>query len=326
MKPKLMLSALCSASILSALATDTRANDDAYPSRPVSIITHVAAGSGPDVIARIVADRLTSLWGKQVIIVNRQSAAGLIAGQAAASARPDGYTLYLPTVSGLILSPAIQPKFPVDMEHAFAPIGQVASTPMIIAVSPALGVETLADFVALAKKRPDGILYAANNRGSFPHLTAERLRNKAGIELTFVPYPGAAAALRDVLGGTIAMMVESPSALAGAIESGSLKALAVTSASRLPNFPNLATVSETIPGFVAAGWFAFLAPVGTPDAIIQKITQDLHAILNEPAVSDRLEQLGVYARPMLRAETAEFIRSERQLWQAVIKEAGLAPR
>ena len=319
-----ILPAFCSLALCPFAGTAAQA--DAYPARPVSIITHVAAGSGPDVIARIVADRLTHKWGKQVTIINRSGAAGLIAGQAAAAAQPDGYTLYLPTVSGMIISPEIQAKFPVDFERDFRPIGLVGSTPMMVAVAPSLGVSTLANLVALARKRPGDILYSGNARGSFPHLTGELLRSRAGIELTFVPYPGAAAALKDLMGGSITMMIESPSALTGAIEGGALKPLAVTAASRLPNFPDLPTVSESIPDFVAVGFFALLAPAGTPDVIVRKASQDLQDILSEPAIIEKYAALGVYSRPTSPTDTADFIRRERQLWRPVIRDAGLAAK
>jgi tripartite-type tricarboxylate transporter receptor subunit TctC len=324
MQSKSLLSTLWSAALFCASAVNSAAQTDGYPSKHVTIITHVAAGSGPDVIARIVADRLAQAWGKQVTIINRQGAAGLIASQAAASAPPDGYTLYMPTVSALIISPEIQPKFPVNFEKDFTAIGMVGATPMVMAVAPSLAVNTLGELIALAKKRPGEILYAGNNRGSFPHLTGELLRSRAGIDLTFVSYPGAAGALKDIMGGNISMMIESPSALPGASEGGSIKAIAVTSKSRLPNFPNLPTVAETIPDFVAAGWFVLLAPAKTPNLVVRKINQDLNNILKQPAINERFATLGVYSRPMSSVETAEFIRAERQLWKPVIGAAGLA--
>lgn len=310
--------------LLGAVAIAPQALADTYPAKPVSIITQVAAGSGPDVVARIVADRLTQKWGQQVTIVNRQGAAGLIATQAAAAAPADGYTLFLPTVSGMIISPEVQPKFPVDFERAFRAIGLVGETPMAIAVASALGVGSLTELIALAKKRPGEITFAGNNRGAFPHLTGELLKSRASIDLQFIPYPGAAAALRDVLGGRIAMMIESPSAIPSAFEAdGPLKAVAVTAPSRVPGFPNVPTVSETIPGFVAVGWFALLAPAGTSEAIVRKVSRDLNDVLAEEGVKKRFGGLGVFSRPMSPDEMSGFIRRERDMWRPVIKGAGL---
>jgi tripartite-type tricarboxylate transporter receptor subunit TctC len=306
------------------LVTSGAAQTNGYPAKPVSIITQTSAGSGPDVIARIVADRLAQRWGQPVTIAIRPGAAGLIAAQAAASAQPDGYTLFMPTVSGMIIAPEIQPKFPVDFDKAFAPIGIVGETPMTIAVASALGVNSLPELVALAKKRPGEIMFAGNNRGAFPHLTGELLKSRAGIDLRFIPYPGAAAALHDVLGGRISVMIESPSAIPNAFQTGGeLKAIAVTAAKRLSTFPDVPTVAETIPKFVAVGWFALLAPTGTPDAIVGKVSRELNAVLEQLDVVRRLEELGVFVRRTSRDETAQFIRRERDMWRPVIKGAGL---
>jgi tripartite-type tricarboxylate transporter receptor subunit TctC len=320
---KSLFSTFCSAAIVCVSVLTSPLNAEPYPSRYVSIIIQTAAGSGPDVIARIVADRLTHIWGHQVAIINRNGAAGVVAAQAAAAAQPDGYTLYMPTSTALVILPETQPKLPVDFERDFVPIGLISQSPMIVAVSPALGVDTLEQFVALARKQPGEILYAANNRGSFPHLAGEFFRKQADIQLTFVPYPGAAAALNDVMGGRISMIVEGPSALSGAIQGGSIKALAVTSATRLPNFPDLPTVAETMPGFRVVSWLALMAPAGTPDSILRKVSQDLQSVLEQPAIKDKFETLGVYPRPTSGVEAAEFIRSERQLWRPIIKGVGL---
>ena len=195
---------------------------------------------------------------------------------------------------------------------------------MMIAVSSKLGVNTLADLIAFAKRRPGEVLYAGNNRGSFPHLTGELLRSRSGIDLSFIPYQGAAAALKDVLGGTVSMMIESPSAMPGATEGGAIKALAVTSAARLPAFPDLPSVSETFPGFLATGWFVLLAPKGTPELIVQKISQNLDGVIADPAIVKKLGELGVDAQRMSPSETAAFIRSQRETWRPVIKAAGLS--
>jgi tripartite-type tricarboxylate transporter receptor subunit TctC len=325
MKPNTLLSALCSVAMVGLSTVGAFAQGEAYPSRYVSIIIQTAAGSGPDVIARIVADGLTHSWGQQVAIINRNGAAGLVAAQAAAAAQPDGYTLYMPTSTALVILPETQPKLPVNFDRDFVPIGLISQSPMIIAVSPALGVSTLEQLVALAKKRPGEILYSANNRGSFPHLAGEFFRHRAGIDLMFVPYPGAAAGLQDLLGGRISMIVEGPSALAGAMQAGSIKALAVTSSARLPNFPDLPTVAETLPGFQVVAWFALLARAGTSESIVRKVSDDLQTVLKQPEVREKFETHGVYPLPTSPAETAEFIRNEQKLWKPVIKEAGLAP-
>jgi tripartite-type tricarboxylate transporter receptor subunit TctC len=295
-----------------------------YPTRSVKLITQGAAGSGPDVVARIVAEPLGRLWGQQVVILNHPGAGGSVAARQAALAAADRYTLYMPATSAFIVMPEMFPNLPFDLDRDFVRIGFIAEQPMLIAVAPSLGVNSLADLIALAKARPGQILYAANARGTLPHLTAERFAKEAGIELRFVPYAGAAAGLQDLVGGRIAMIVESLGPFLGAIQGGSLKVLAVASAQRLPNFPDLPTVGETIPGFIATGWFPLLAPAGTPDGIVRKVGEDLRAVLDQPAVRQRLADLGTFARPMSPAETTEFIRREQELWRPVVKQIGVS--
>jgi tripartite-type tricarboxylate transporter receptor subunit TctC len=295
-----------------------------YPSRPVTIINQTAAGSGPDVILRILGERLSHVWGQQVVVMNRQGAAGLIAAQAAASAPADGYTLYMPTSTALVILPELNPRMSVDFARDFVPIGLVGDTPMAIAVSASLGISTLGELIAAAKKRPGEMLYAANNRGSVPHLAGAYLSRQAGISLAFAPYPGAPAALNDVLGGRIPIIIESLSALAGAAQDGSIKLLAVTSPRRVASYPELPAVSETIPDFVVTAWFALMAPAATPDGIVQKVSTDLHSVLNEAELRQKLETLGVYARTLPPVDTGQFIQREREVWKPIIREAGLS--
>jgi len=194
---------------------------------------------------------------------------------------------------------------------------------MMIAVSPALGVRSLPELITLAKKTPGGLFYAANNRGSLPHLTGEMLRRRAGIDLTFVPYQGVAAGLQDLMGGRISIIVESVGALSGPAQSGSIIPLAVASAARLPNLPDLPTVAETLPGFQAMGWFVLVAPSGTPEAILNQINRDLNAVLDQPALRQRFEDLGAFVRTMSPAETTAFIQSEQEAWRPLVRQLGL---
>jgi tripartite-type tricarboxylate transporter receptor subunit TctC len=190
---------------------------------------------------------------------------------------------------------------------------------MIFGAAPSLGVSTLPELVALSKKRPGEILYAANLRGTFPHLTVERLRKETGADLTHVPYPGAAAGLQDLMGGRISMVVESIGALYGALQSGSIKPLAVASKERLPNFPDIPAADETVPGFQALGWFALLAPAGTPDAIVRQVNKDLRTVLDSPELRKSFQDLGTWVRPMSPEETTQFIRKEQDVWRPIVQ-------
>jgi tripartite-type tricarboxylate transporter receptor subunit TctC len=296
---------------------------DSYPTRPVMLLTPVGAGSGPDVIARIVADRLTKTWGQQVLVVNRPGGAGIIAAQAAAVAPADGHTLYMPVASTFVVLPETHAKLPLDLARDLVPVGLLGEQPMAIAVNPALGISTLAELIARAKDRPGGLLFGAN-RGLLPHLTGEMLRRRAGINLTYIP--SNTRTLQDTIGGTFHVFIESMTAIAGPMQGGSLKALAVAASRRLSDFPDLPTVEEAVPGigvFEARGWFALMAPARTPDVIVQKINRDLRVALGEPEVQRKLAVLGTYPRPMSPAETAAFIRSEQDLWRPVVKQLDL---
>lgn len=301
------------------------ANAESYPTRPVMLLSPIAAGSGPDVIARIVADRLTQAWGQQVLVVNRPGGGGVIAAQAAAVAPSDGHTLYMPIASTFVVLPVTQAKMPLDLARDLVPIGVLGEQPMAIAVNPALGINTLAELIARAKARPGEMLFGAG-RGTLPHLTGEMLRRRAGLDLAYIPYPVNTRAMQDAIGGTIHVFIESMAALSGPIQGGSLKALAVAASNRLPDFPDLPTVEEAVPGigiFQARGWFALMAPARTPDAVVQKINRDLRIVLGEPEVKRKLAVLGTYPRPMSPLETAAFIRSEQELWRPVVKQLDL---
>jgi tripartite-type tricarboxylate transporter receptor subunit TctC len=305
------------------LSAATAAASD-YPAKPVRLITQGAAGSGPDVITRIIAAHLAKRWSQQVLVVNHAGGGGVLAGRAAAAADPDGYTLYVPTITTFVIMPEIQPSLPFDLDRDFAPIGFFAETPMMIAAAPTLGIKTLPDLVRVAKRRPKELFYAANNRGSLPHLTGELFRVRTGTDLTFVPYQGFAAGLQDLMGGRISVIVESVGALTGAMQSASVTPLAVASALRLLNLPELPTVAETVPDFTAMGWFVLMAPRGTPDAIVRKVNGDLNGVLGEAELRQRLQELGAFVRIMSPDETATFIRREQESWRPVVKKVGLA--
>jgi tripartite-type tricarboxylate transporter receptor subunit TctC len=311
--------ALASCAVLGAIP----AAGSPYPERAVKIITQGAAGSGPDVIARVTADHLGKLWGHGVAVVNQSGGAGLIAAQAAAMAEPDGYTLYLPTTTSFVILPELHDRLTVDIDQQFTPIGIVADIPMVIGVSPSLGVRSLPELIERARANPGEIFYSANNRGSLPHLTGERLARQAGIRLSMVAYPGAAAGLQDLMGGRIQMIIESAGALAGAIRSGAVKPIAVASAKRMPQMPDIPTVAETLPGFTAVGWLALMAPARTPETIVRKVSADLLAALQAPEVRQRIEDLGGSLHPMSAQETAEFIKTEESLWRRLVRAVGL---
>jgi tripartite-type tricarboxylate transporter receptor subunit TctC len=296
------------------------AQADDYPSKPVTIITPAAAGNSPDIVARLIADRLTQLWKQQVIILNRPGAGGLIGAQAAAQAEKDGYTLYMTQSSTWTVLPVLQPgKIPAEPEKSFAPIGMVGEQPMGMAVNKDVPVKSVAELVDYIKKQPNGILFSATNRGGQSHLTGELLRDRGKLNMSFVHSEGAAKSLTDVIAGRIPLVFEGLAGLKGGIEGGSIRLLAVTSAERLPNLPNVPTAAETVPGVVSNGWLALMAPAGVPDPIIRKVAADLKTVIAIPEVQERMHVLGTYSRDLTPAQLLEFIHSEEAKWWPIVR-------
>jgi len=291
-----------------------------FPSGPVKLTVAVGPGSSPDVLLRIVAEHLSQLWGQQAIVINQPGGAGAVAIRAVAASPPDGHSLYMALASNFIALPELQANFPVDVVRDYVPIGYIGEHPMVIAASSALGLNTLPEFVALAKKRKGELNIAAGNRGSILHLTGEWLRIAGGIDAALLHYPAASQAVTDVLGGRVHGMIDAITAMKGAIEAGQIRPLAVASRQRLYNFPDLPIVADTFPGFEAMGWFALMAPPGTPAPLAAKISADLRAVLAKPEVKKRFEDLGTYIRPTTPEQLTAFIVEQQQIWRPVIAE------
>ena len=291
-----------------------------FPSAPVKITVAVGPGSSPDVILRVVGEHLSRLWGEQVVVINQPGGAGSVAIRAVAAQPPNGLSLYMALASNFIALPELQANFPVDVVRDFVPIGFVGGHPMVIAASADLGVGTLPELMALAKKRKGELNVAAGNRGSILHLTSEWLRIAGGIDVTLLHYPAASQAITDVLGGRVHIMVDAITSMKGAIDAGRIKPLAVAAKKRLYNFPDLPVVADTFPGFEAMGWFALMAPPGTPAPLARKIGDDLRKVLAGPELQKRFEDLGTYIRPTTPEELTSFIVEQQQIWRPVIAE------
>lgn len=302
-----------------ALALSTgAARSQVFPTGPVKIVVPTGPGSSPDVCARILTEELARIWGQQVVIMNQPGGAGAVAIKAVAATPPDGTTIYMALASNFVALPEIQANFPVDLVRDFVLIGHVGEHPMMISVAPELGVNSLPELIALAKARKGELNIAAGNRGSTLHLTAEWLRSAAGIEATLLHYAAGSQAMTDVLGGRVQVWVDAVAAMRGAIGGDKVKAIAVGSKQRLPNFPSVPAVAETLPGFEGVGWMALMAPPGTPTAIAEKINADLRTALTEPGTRKRLEDYGNYVHPMTPAQLKTFIEQQQQVWRPVI--------
>ncbi len=291
-----------------------------YPNRPVRLISDSSPGSAVDTGLRIIADGWSKHWKQQVVLVNQPGAAGAISATVAAQATPDGYTLYAPALSVFLAVPGKAPNLPLMVPRDFMAVGYTVDQPLAITVSPKLGVKTLQELIDLAKKKPGELSYAVTGVGRLTHLTGELLQLRTGIKLQMVPYSGnSAQAVADVYAGRIPIMIEGYTGLAPAIQSGQLVALAVGAGKRLPSVPDLPTISETVPGMIASGWQAVLAPNGTPAALVAKANEGLNAALNMTSVKDALANRGSFARPMSSTEVTAFIRDQQELWKPAIE-------
>lgn len=306
------------ASAVSAPMAAARAR--AYPDRPVSITMQAPAGGGPDVIARILADRLSHQWHQQVVIVNRPGGGGVIALQAALTAPADGYQLFMGLSSTFVVLPETHPELGVRLRSDLKPVGLIGEQPMVIAVNARLGIGTLKELVTQARANPGGLLYGSS-KGSLPNLTGELFQKKAGIKLTYVPYQSLAKATQDGASGTTQIVIESLSALAAFFQAGTLKPLAIASAKRVSDYPDLPTIAEALPEigtFESRGWFALMAPAATPESVISQLGIDLRGALNDDTVRARFAALGTYPRASTADEARRFIADEQALWKAPV--------
>jgi tripartite-type tricarboxylate transporter receptor subunit TctC len=297
-----------------------RARAATYPSESIRWVVPRAPGGGTDILGRLVAPGLEKKFGVSIIVDNRPDAAAVMGATIVTKAKPDGYTFYA-SDNSFYQNPAILESLPYDTLKDFTAVTMLAQGPVILLVHPDVPAKTLPELIALAKKRPGEIPYATTGVGRLTHLTGELLQYQAGIKLLLVPYSGGPAhAMSDVTTGRVALIIEGYSGIAGAARSGAVKLIAVASAKRLPEFPDVPTVAETIPGFQATGWAVLVAPVGTPEAIIGKVSDDVRKVVAQPELEKKLAALGSYTRAMSAADATSFIHKQQQMWQPVLDE------
>jgi tripartite-type tricarboxylate transporter receptor subunit TctC len=319
-RSRCLLGVAATAALTLGIVAAAHAQAGDYPTKPVTIISDAAPGATPDVDARFIADALGKMWGRQVIVVNHPGANGSVAARAAAEAVPDGYTLYMPVLSTFVALSTVASNLPVRLPRDFLPIGYTAENPMFLAVNPALGMTTLPQLLERARKEPGKISIAATGIGRLTHLTGEVLQDRAGVKFLTVPYTGGpAVALGDVGSGRVSMIIEGYSGIVGAVRAAQVKLIAVASPQRLPQFPDLPTVAETLPGFAALGWQVLLAPLGTPAPIIGKVSADLAKVVSDPGFQDKLGKVGSYTHPMTPEQVLAFVKHEQDTWLPVLE-------
>jgi tripartite-type tricarboxylate transporter receptor subunit TctC len=303
------------------LAIGQPASAQTYPTRPVKIIVPLPPGSAPDVRHRLIAQALTQLWGQQVIVENRPGGGGIIGTRALLSDQPDGHTLLAALASIYMILPAQHEKLPFNVNTDMIPIGLTAYEGLVMACSPKLGVNSLAEFIALAKKMPDKLVIGTNHAGSLPHITAKLFVDLTKTGVAVVPYStgGTADAIRDIMGGRVHAVIDGWASLRGGIESKDLTPLAILSPKPVAMLPNLPAAAATVPGFTSIGWQALTARRGTPEPVVRVLGDSLRKVLADPQLQKRLEETGPEFQPLYGAELTRFIQDEQKFWLPLAK-------
>jgi tripartite-type tricarboxylate transporter receptor subunit TctC len=309
----------CLIAFVAMIATDAYAAD--YPTRPIKLVVPYAAGGPTDLFGRLVGDFLSKDLKQTVIIENKAGAQGAIGAEAVARSEPDGYTLFAPAGSILVLNPMLYKKLSYDPVRDFRVLAVITDAPVVMEVHPSVPASTVAEFVAYARKNPGKLSFGSAGTGGTIHLAGEMFKHVTGIEMTHVPYKGAGPALTDLLAGNIQVMFDTLSTALPPIKSGSVRALGVSSEQRIPDLPDVPTLAESgYPDYRVSVWYGIAAPAKLPDDIAAKISASLDRAMNDDAFRAQLEKIGFPVfRPRSAAAIKEFIDADRARWSAVIK-------
>jgi tripartite-type tricarboxylate transporter receptor subunit TctC len=318
---------LAAIAIPAALAVSAaHAAQTAYPEKPIRLIIGSAPGSGPDIIARLVANRLYTEWGQRIVVDSRPGVAGIISAELALRANPDGYTWMMLT-SQLFVATSVYPNLKFNLDKDFASIALIGTVPFVLMVNPqVLPAASLRELIDLAKKKPGGLRYGSAGTGASEHLSGVLFTRMTGTDMLHVPYKGIAQAISDTLAGEVHLTYAVYPAARPHLQSGRLRALGVTTPKRSPALPNVPAIAEAVPGYAMFGWYSLVAPIGTPDAILARVSTEVVKAAKEPAFGEKLKFLGIEVVGGARAQLDAFRRSERKRITEVVKAAGVSVR
>lgn len=320
-----MLRLLCV--VVLAIVSATGAVAQTWPTRPVKIIVSQAAGSTPDIIARLLADKLSTGLGQQFFIENRPGGANIVGAQAAAKSAPDGYTFFFATTAALATNPHTFKSLPYDPLRDFDPVSMIAKGPFFVLANPALKFTSLKDVFAADKAAPGRLTVATEGSRNFTGMLASWINKLAGAKLVEVPYTTITNGIQDAVAGRVQLISLPIASAAPFIVSGDLKPLAVSSLKPMPKFESIPPIAETLPGVELVGWFVLVAPAGTPADIVTRVNQEMTKILNESEMRNRLIELGLFTDGAETvAATGKFIKDQHDLWKIVVRDIGLEPQ
>jgi tripartite-type tricarboxylate transporter receptor subunit TctC len=309
--------------LLCAIATPVSAAD--YPTHPIKMVVPFAPGGGTDVLGRIIGQKLAEQWGQPVVVENQPGASGGIGTRAVAKADADGYTVLMASTGALMVaSAALAPDGPFDVNKFFVPITNVAAPPYLLVANPQLEANNVAELIKLAKAKPKALSFGSSGIGAASHLSGALFEKDAKVEMLHVPYKGTGPAVTDLLGSRIDMMFSPSTTVQSFIESGKLKAIAVTSARRSKFSPNVPTVAESgLPGYASVGWFGLLVPANTPKEIVDKLNKAVVGIMAMPDVIEHMAKLGAEPEPQTPEEFGRYINADVAKWAALVKEQNI---
>lgn len=293
-----------------------------YPSKAIRIVVPFPPGGTSDILSRSIGQELQKEWGQPVVTDNRPGAAGNIASEYVAKSKGDGYTLYINTVGTHAINPAIYPKLAFDPVKDFTAITNLVNLPSILLVHPSVPARNVRELIALAKKRPGDLLYSSAGSGAQPHLTAEMFKSMTGVNMTHVPYKGAGPQMIALISGEAAVTFATAPSGVPLVKNGQARAVGVSGATRIPALPDVATINETVPGYIAIGWNGLLGPAAMPTPVLEKIHSSVTKIVRQADMRDKL--IGLGAEPALSTpqEFADLIRAEIGKWAKVVKDSG----
>jgi len=317
---------ILSVALLPALALPAHAQPQAWPIKPIKLVVPYAPGGTTDVVARMVAEYLGQRLGQNIIVDNKPGKGAMVGTALVAKAAPDGYTLLMSVISGLSISPTLYGGGDFDPMGDFIHISIASRNPSVLVVNPTFEARTFKDYVAYAKANPGKLTFATSGAGSSNHLLGARLQQVIGAEMVHVPYRGAGPAMIDTIAGNVPSMFDSLPSAAPHIKAGKVRALAVSSEERSPAFPDVPTMKEQgFPDLISYSWFGISVPAKTPAPIVDQLAKEMQAVLKEPAVIKRWEEIGAESSPMTPAEVTKFIQAEIDKWVPVVKASGAKP-
>jgi tripartite-type tricarboxylate transporter receptor subunit TctC len=321
-----MLTSLAALALIAALP-GSPAGAQSYPSKPVTIIVPLAAGTGMDTLARLYGEKLAAVLGRPVVVENRPGAALMLGAQATATAAPDGHTMGVLTSGPMSIGPALYKKITYDPQKDFVPISLYAKSPLVLVVDPALPIKSVADLIEYAKKNPKPLTYSTPGAGAFQHLSTEFMAQRFGLKFTHVPYKSTPQAVTDIAAGHVNFGFAEAGASLPLIRDGKLRALAVSSLTPLPTLPDVQpfAVAAKAPGFEAVSWHVLVAPAATPKDIVARLHNEMTKIMSDPEMQKRAAAIGLLPiDPPSIAETQKYIASERDKWGTLVRSLGLA--